>query len=415
MKKIAIVSLGYFWTPVESGPTRFFDITKAFCNAGYEVEVITTDFQHFEKKPRNIEKIRSQNYPFKITFIPTPEYKKNVDIKRVVSNIFAAKNVGKYLNEHIKEYSAVYCSIPANNVASKVSEICKRNSVPCVIDIEDLWPEAMSMVIKNKFISKILFHSFYRDAENAYKNADGIIGTSEDYTDRAFKNQKLNIPKDTVYVGCNLDDFDNGVKTFSSEIDKPNGEFWVTYAGSISTSYDIKTLISAVNELNKKGETDIKLQLLGTGSTKAELEMWVKDENMENVRFWGFTPYPKMAAVLSKSDVVVNSFVKGAPQSIVNKVGDYLASGKPMINTLENPVFCNLVSRYKVGVNIEPENVEILERTILKIKNDSAQRIEYGTNARRLAETEFDRKTSYLRIVEMIKKAEEKNSTGNDR
>ena len=95
MKKIAIVSLGYFWTPVESGPTRFFDITKAFCKAGYEVEVITTDFQHFEKKPRNIEKIRSQNYPFKITFIPTPEYKKNVDLKRVVSNIFAEKNVGK--------------------------------------------------------------------------------------------------------------------------------------------------------------------------------------------------------------------------------------------------------------------------------------------------------------------------------
>lgn len=49
MKKIAIVSLGYFWTPVESGPTRFFQIANTFLNSGYEVEVVTTDFQHFER------------------------------------------------------------------------------------------------------------------------------------------------------------------------------------------------------------------------------------------------------------------------------------------------------------------------------------------------------------------------------
>ena len=406
MKKIAIVSLGYFWTPVESGPTRFFDIAKTFCNSGYDVEVITTDFQHFDKKPRNKEKISAENYPFKITFIPTPEYKKNVDIRRVLSNISAAKNVKKYLSEHIKEYDAVYCSIPANNVAAEVSKICKENLVPCVIDIEDLWPEAMAMIVKNKFIGNVIFHSFYRDAEIAYKNASGIIGTSEDYADRAFKNQNLNIPKDTIYVGCNLDDFDSGVSKFSDEIHKPENEFWLTYAGSISTSYDIKTLILAAEQLIKQGHKDIKIKILGTGSLKEELENLTKENNIENVQFCGFTPYQKMAAFLSKSDIVINSFVKGAPQSIVNKVGDYLASGKAMINTLENPVFCKLVDKYKVGVNIEPENIDILSKTILRLKENNSERTEMGTNARHLAETEFDRKVSYLRIVDMIEKVQ---------
>lgn len=399
MKKIAIISLGYLWFPCESGTSRFFDVANTFVNAGYEVECITTGFQHFKKAPRDKELIWAQNYPFKITFIDAPAYKKNVDIRRVLSNRKAAKNLKKYLSAHIKEYDAVYVSIPANNIAVLVTEICKKANVPVVVDIEDLWPEAMSMVIKNNWIRKLLFYSFERDAEKTYANADGIIGTSEDYTERAFKKREKNIPNETVYVGCNLKDFDDGVIKHSNEIEKAEGEFWVTYAGSISTSYDIKTLIDAVYSLKEK---NVHAQILGTGSLKEELEKY--SEKMENIHFWGFTPYPKMAAVLSKSDVVVNSFVKGAPQSIVNKVGDYLASGKPMINTLENPVFCKLIERERFGINIEPENVDILIQTILKVKKNEVEKMNMGRNARKFCEEEFDRVVSYKKIIEMSEK-----------
>lgn len=394
MKKIAIISLGYLWFPCESGPSRFYDIARSFVKAGYEVECITTGFQHFKKAERNKQLIIKQNYPFKITFIDVPAYKKNVDLKRIYSNRVAARNLKRYLQENIRRYDAVYVSIPANNIAAMVTTICHRNNVPVVVDIEDLWPEAMSMVIKNKILCRILLSSFTRDAEMAYKNADGIIGTSEDYTDRAFKRRKRDIPSKTVYVGCNLANFDEGVKDYAKEIIKPENEFWVTYAGSISTSYDIKTLIDAGHLLENK---NVHVQILGTGSLKEELENYSRE--MSNIHFWGFTEYPKMAAALSKSDVVVNSFIKGAPQSIVNKVGDYLASGKPMINTLENPVFCKLVEENDVGVNIEPENVNVLKTCIEGfLKGTSNQ----GNNARKLAETEFDRSVSYNKIVDMV-------------
>jgi len=391
MKKIAIISLGYMWFPCESGTLRFYDIARMFAENDYEVECITTGFQHFKKAPRDKELILSQNYPFDITFIDAPAYKKNVDIRRVYSNKVAAGRLKKYLKQHINEYDAVYVAIPANNIAAMVTTLCKKNDTPVVVDIEDLWPEAMSMVIKSKVLRKLLLWPFTRDAEIAYKNADGIIGTSEDYTERAFKKRPKDIPAKTVYVGCNLEDFDAGVAKYGPEIVKPEGEFWVTYAGSISTSYDIKTLIDAGYELRDK---NVHVQILGTGSLKDELEEYSKD--MENIHFWGFTPYPKMAAALAKSDVVVNSFIKGAPQSIVNKVGDYLASGKPMINTLENPVFCRLIEENQVGVNVEPGNVEVLKAAIENyLTGDGGQ----GKNARRLAESEFDRWKTYFRII----------------
>lgn len=394
MKKIAIISLGYLWFPCESGPSRFYDIARTFVHAGYEVECITTGFQHFKKKARDKQQIIKQNYPFKITFIDVPAYKKNVDLRRIYSNKVAEQNLKKYLLDHILQYDAVYVSIPANNIAAMVTTICHRNHIPVVVDIEDLWPEAMSMVIKSKLLCRVLLHSFTRDAEIAYKNADGIIGTSEDYTERAFKRRKRDISSKTVYVGCNLEDFDEGVKKYAKDIIKPENEFWVTYAGSISTSYDIKTLIDAGSSLEDK---NVHIQILGTGSLKEELEKY--SCNMSNIHFWGFTEYPKMAAVLSKSDVVVNSFIKGAPQSIVNKVGDYLASGKPMINTLENPVFCKLVEQNNIGVNIEPENVDALKCCIEDFLNETSDQ---GNNARNLAEAEFDRSVSYKRIIDIV-------------
>lgn len=402
MKKIAIVSLGYMWFPCESGPSRFYQIVKTFVDAGYDVEAITTDFQHFKKAPRDKKKILSQGYPFHTTFIQTPSYKKNIDIRRVLSNHIAEKNLRKYLEQHVDEYAAVYTSIPANNVAAAVTEVCHKHGVPCVVDVEDLWPEAMSMVIKNATMRNFLLKGFLRDAETAYQYCSGVIGTSDDYTARAFKNQKRDIPNMTVYVGVNLKDFDEGVEKYKDEIVKPEGEFWVTYTGSISTSYDIKTLILAAKKLAEEDHPEIKVQILGTGSLKNELEEFSK--YIDNVNFWGFTMYPKMAAVLSKSDVAINSFVKGAPQSIVNKVGDYLASGKAIINTLENSVFCNLVEREKCGINIEPENVDVLAQTILRLKENETERHEMGRNARRLGEEKFDRAVSYKKIVKLTEK-----------
>lgn len=398
--KIGIVSLGYAWLPCEPGPSRFYYIAKIFAENGYDVDLISSSFQHFQKSPRERNVIRQQNYPFNTTFISVPSYKKNLDIRRIYSNKVAAPRVIKYLET--QEYDAIYCSIPANDIAAKVGEYCKKKNIPFIVDIEDLWPEAMEMVFDIPVIKNILFYPFKRDAEKTYRNADAVIGTSDEYTQRAFKHNNRIIEHKTIYVGCDLDAFDKGVKSHVAEINKPEAEFWVIYAGSIGKSYDIKTLISAGKQLKTKGLQNIQIKILGTGPMKDELEKFAKDNNCDNVEFLGYVVYEKMAAYLHKSDLTINSFIKGAPQSIVNKVGDYLASGKPMINTLENNEFCALVDTYHFGVNIEAENTQALYQAIYEFAINKHKCNEFGANARRLAEQKFDRKVSYRQIIEMV-------------
>lgn len=185
------------------------------------------------------------------------------------------------------------------------------------------------------------------------------------------------------------------------EVNKGSDEFWVTYAGTIGTSYDIRTMVQAADELKKRGYSDIYFKILGGGPLKDELEDYAKSLT-GNVEFAGYVPYEKMAAYLKKSDILVNSFVKKAPQSIVNKIGDYLAAGKPMINTCSSDEFKNKVLSDGFGINIEAEDKKALADAILGLYNNQEERELMGRKAREVAEEQFDRPNSYNKIVKLI-------------
>ena len=323
MKKIAVISMGVKLDN-EKGYSRFRYIGDFLSDAGYQVDLITTTFQHWEKAQRNLDEIKKENYKFNLKFIYEPGYKKNIDFRRIRSHRIAAKNLRQLLEKE-GDYDLIYCEIPPNDVALAAAEYAKAKDIPFVPDVNDLWPEAMRMVLDMPVISNILFYPLLRDAEKVYSLVAGIIGTSDEYRDRPLKNQKLDVPKKTVYVGNEIAEFDAGVAEYGPQISKDEEEFWVSYAGTIGTSYDIKTMVLAGKELLNRGKNQIKIKILGGGPLKEELETLAKEQKCINVEFVGYAHYPKMAAYLAKSDILVNSFVKKAPQSIVTKIGDYLA------------------------------------------------------------------------------------------
>lgn len=399
-KKIAVISMGVKLNG-EKGYSRFRYIGDFLSEAGYQVDLITTTFQHWEKAQRDIDTIKKEDYKFRLKFIYEPGYRKNIDPRRIWSHHIAAKNLTRLLEQE-GDYDLIYCEIPPNDVALAAAEYAKKKGIPFVPDVNDLWPEAMRMVLDIPVVSDILFYPLQRDAEKVYSLVSGIIGTSDEYRDRPLKNQKLDVPRKTVYVGNEIAEFDRGVEKYGPEIQKSEGEFWVSYAGTIGTSYDIRTMVLAGKELLDRGMSQIKFKILGGGPLKDELENLAKEQGCVNVEFVGYAPYPKMAAYLAKSDILVNSFVKKAPQSIVTKIGDYLAAGKPMINTCMSPEFRQKVENDGFGINILPEDVKILADAIAELYEDRDGCRIMGEKARKIAEEQFDRPESYKKIIELI-------------
>ena len=405
-RKVAIIACAV-GLPGEKGYSRFPYLANMLCEKGFDVDLYTSTFNHWEKAQRDKNDVNriQDNVPYNIILSYEPGYKKNVDLKRIISHRKLAKNIIKLLqdNHRREKYDLLYVIIPDNKLAADVSEFGRLNSIPVIIDIEDLWPEGMEQIIPiPKWIGKIAFFYFRKKAKIAYRNASAYVGTSDEFRDEPLKyHEGKEKPRITVYVGCDLNIFDTGVKKYSSEIEKTKDEFWIIYTGTLGSSYDIGTLIKAAQQIKALGYNSIKFKILGGGPLKEQFETIAKEKPCE-VEFLGYVQYEKMAAYLSKSDITVNSFIKSAPQSIVNKVGDYLAAGKPMINTLSSLEFRNKVKNEGFGLNVWGGDVNSLSDAILNLYRNSTKCTRMGHQARLIADEQFDRAVSYMKIIELI-------------
>ncbi len=400
--KIAVVTMGVKLGYETKGYTRFLSVAQTLHAAGHEVDLITSSFQHWEKRQRDLDVFPYDIYPFGIKFVYEPGYAKNIDLKRMKSHRIAAKNLSRLLDQN-GFYDLIYCEIPPNDVAFAAAKLAENNNIPFVGDINDLWPEAMRMVLDVPIISDILFHGLAKDASEVYKRLSGVVGTSDEYAKRPYTDCDKSIEHITVYVGNDIDLFDESVKKYSDEIVKPEGEIWIIYTGTIGRSYDLETLIKASAKLNEINHRHIRIKILGDGPDMQRLQE-IANSLECNVDFLGYQPYEKMAAWLAKSDITINSLVAKAPQSIVTKIADYLASGHPMINTGSSLEFRDKVIDDGFGTNVAAEDHHALVDAILALINNPDMMTKMGQNARKVALEQFDRKTSYQAITKLVNK-----------
>ena len=419
-KRIAVVTMGVKLGDETRGYTRFRFLSEMLTQHGFDVDLITSSFQHWEKAHRDTSKACYQGLPYDIVFIDEPGYQKNLDLSRIRSHHQAAKNLRAHFNATQGRYSLIYSEIPPNDVARVCAEFANEQHIPFVADINDLWPEAMRMVVDVPVVSDIAFYPFARDAKVVYQLLSGAVGTSDEYTARPAADRTEPYRHETVYVGNDLQAFDEGARANLGSISKPADEVWATYAGTLGASYDIATLIRAAALLDKRraqylartgaeGTTDmrrpfpaVRVKILGDGPDRAALEELAREENAP-VEFLGYQDHASMAAWLRESDITVNSLVKSAAQSIVTKIGDYLASGKPMINTGSSAEFRAKVTTDGFGLNVEAEDPEALADALEELARTPTLRKIMGARGRAVAEREFDQRTSYLAIVNLIR------------
>lgn len=399
MKDIVIVA-NFTVVPGEKGNSRFDYLASQLSKTGeFNVELVSSNFSHSKKNKRYVTEESMKKLNYKLTLLKEFGYKKNVSIFRFYSHYTLSKSISKYLKSR-KKPDIVYCAIPSLEVGNVLVKYCKKNNIKFIIDIQDLWPEAFKMVFNIPIISDVIFYPMEKIANKIYTNADKVIAVSDTYRDRAISVNKKELRGLTVFLGTDLSYFDK-IVTDSRKF-KKDDEFWITYIGTLGHSYDIKTVIDALKIVNNYGIYDIKFMVIGDGPLKEEFEKYSNLKNV-NVEFTGRMNYEKMVELIVQSDIAVNPIVKGAAQSIVNKVGDYAAAGLPVLNTQECIEYRNLIDEYNCGINCINNNAEDLAKGIITLYNDKDLRVTMGKNNRKLAVEKFDRKINYKKIIEFIK------------
>lgn len=375
---------------------RFLYLAKMLSAQNHKVELVINDFNHGRKERR---KPIAEVYPFKITMLHEPGYKKNVSLQRFWSHHVWGKNLIKYI-QSIQSPDVVYCAVPSLSGPNYVAKYCAQNHIRFVIDIQDLWPEAFQVVFKIKCVS-VLFYPVQKIADSVYRRADSICAVSKTYVDRALKVNKKCSKGTVVFLGTELNTFDEFGRR-ESTIVKNEGEIWLAYCGTLGSSYDLTCVLDAISLLQTKG-VHLRFIVMGNGPKQKEFETYAANKQIDAV-FTGRLPYNEMCSLLCKCDITVNPILHMAAQSIINKHGDYAASGLPVINTQECDEYRSLVDEYRMGFNCRNHDpVDLAEKLNILIQ-DERLRKEMGRNARRCAEEKFDRKNSYQALIKEIVK-----------
>jgi len=169
-------------------------------------------------------------------------------------------------------------------------------------------------------------------------------------------------------------------------------ENFFVYLGRLSKEKGVLTLLKAMVNVNTS-----QLLIVGDGPQRPELEKFAADIQLKNVKFVGNKSKHEVREIVSKSKFVVvpSEWYDNSPLVIYES----FAMGKSVLGADIGGI-SELVDG-DVGIKFQAGNVEQLHEKIYFLLNNPKLTREYGINARKRAESEFDPESHYRWISQV--------------
>lgn len=286
-----------------------------------------------------------------------------------------------------------------------------------IYNIQDFNPEQVLAVgyAKSRFITDFMmaFDKF------SCKRSDLVITVGRDLVEtveKRFEDKK--VPK-TVMINNWIDENEiyplpenkERVLAFKKKYELDN-KFVIMYSGNIGLYYDLENLIKVIERFGTDTKTadgrEVVFAFIGAGTVLDKLVSYVKEHNMDNVKFIPYQDKADLIYSLNAGDVhwCVNAKgIKGV--SCPSKYYGLAAAGKPVIGVLESrsEVRC-LIEDTHGGLCCEPGEYDQVEKNIRWfIDNAGSNEIkDMGIRSRDNLEKNLTRDVSVRKYAEEILK-----------
>ena len=321
--------------------------------------------------------LRTEEEGVPFVFVKTSKYEGNgiSRVKNMVSFFLGLLKISKgYAKQYGKPDVIMGSSAhPLTSIAGIL--VARRFRVPAIVEVRDLWPEAIfsfGKVKMNSLVGRLLSAG----EKWMYVHADAIVFTKEGDVDHIKEmgwdkdhGGKIDLAKcHYINNGVNLKDYYASIeKDILKDPDLEDDSFKVVYTGTVRPVNNVGNLLDTAKLL--KDKKDIKFLIFGGGSELEKLEKRVQDEHIDNVIFKGFVEKKYIPYILSRSSVNVLNYSQAnynwSRGNSSNKLFEYMASGKPIISTVKMG-YC-ILDKYQCGLSLDECTAKALAEQILKI------------------------------------------------
>ena len=370
-------------TPDMSGGTRHYDFAKELIKRGHSVTIVASSFHY--SKYKEMKDYKDKDYlcekidGIDFIWIKTPAYFGN-GISRVKNMISYTYKVLKYIPklDLSKPDIIVGSSVHLFTVWAAYKLSCRYNT-PFVMEVRDLWPQTLIDMGISKWHPFILLLGWLE--RYLYKKSNKIISNlpyAYDYIGQFVKKEKF------IWISNGVDL--SNIKYIPKEQEE---NFIISYTGAIGIANNLQILLDVAKRL--KDKKDIYFKIVGEGAEKEKLKSFVKENKLSNVSIENSVPKNEVTNILQNSDILYFN-LKDSPVFNYgissNKLYDYMASGRVII--FSTKAKNNPIKDANAGYSIAPDNVEVLEKTILEIYNLSQEKRDtIGQKIRKYAENNY--------------------------
>jgi glycosyltransferase involved in cell wall biosynthesis len=353
--------------PNESGITRHYDLAQVMKRKGHEIRIFASSFLAYHFKWRDPNK---KNYAENVNgvwfeWLWTLPYKGN-GVKRVfnmMSYFFMALIRGIFS----KERPDVVVGSSVHLFACLAGYFLARwKKATYVVELRDLWPRTLIDfgAMSENHPAAIMFGAIEKFV---YKKADRIIVTLPGAVDYI---ESFGVKRENIYVianGIDLErrfEIENGTPIIDEleKVKKKHNKI-VMYVGAHGMANALTPVVESAKRMDPE---QVGFVFVGDGPEKENLMQAAK--GYEHIYFFDSVAKSEVMATLNEADVLVVSMLNTKLYRFgisLNKLNDYLLSGKPIL--FAGNVYNNIVDMADAGVTVEPENVLSIKKGLDKL------------------------------------------------
>ncbi|WP_180170384.1 glycosyltransferase family 4 protein [Acinetobacter sp. YH12027] len=379
----------YFNTPEMSGGTRSYEMARRLVAAGHEVHMITSWVNETDQKDWYITNEAGIN----VHWFPNYYNNKMSYIDRIKAFFRFAYHAAKK-GKTFKDADIVFATSTPLTIALPAVSTAKKLNVPMVFEVRDLWPElpiAMG-ALKNKFTQKLA----YLLESWAYKNSDSIIALSPGMREGIVK---AGYPYNKIAVIPNSSDNElfeidfSLVNNFRYKFDWLGERKLVVYTGTFGIINGVSYLVDLAEEVYKI-DSEIRFLLIGAGAEFELVKEYARKKGVLNINLFIMESIPKKEIpIVLKAATLSTALFIDKPEmraNSANKFFDSLAAGTPILINYGGWMV-DIIEHNNCGLVVWNKTIEQAAIDLVDFLMDESKLTQAVSNAKKLAQTQFDR------------------------
>ena len=252
----------YFITPKGAGATRAYEMAKRLVDMGHEVHMVTSDAGWMGQSRENdaTDWFETNEDGIHVHWLPVP-YSNYMGffarVKAFLQFMLSARKKAISLGGDV-----IYATSSPLTIAIPGVHASKKNKIPIVFEVRDLWPEAPIQM--GKLNNPILRFIAKRLELYAYKNASHVVGLSPGMRDGIVAAGKA---PENVSVIPNSSDIElfsqvGEVSESAKECFGVGGKFVFSYCGTMGEANGLGFVLDCASELKLRAVENIQFLLI---------------------------------------------------------------------------------------------------------------------------------------------------------